>query len=201
MSSSYVTKIGRKQSLLLPEMIEEYIDENNPTRLFDSFVDFIDLKEMNFRYAVLEEGPGRPSYDPSDMLKLYLWGYYNGIRSSRKLENECHRNMEVMWLMRKFTPDFKTIADFRRDNIDMVKSLFRKFNLFLKEQGLFKSHDIAVDGTKVKAVIQFDRFYSKEKLKKTIDDIDRKVEKYLHDMDENDAIEENVGKSGGLTIF
>ena len=73
MSSSYVAKIGRKQSLLLPEMIEEYIDENNSARLFDSFVDSLDLKEMNFRYAVLEEGPGRPSYDPSDMLKLYLW--------------------------------------------------------------------------------------------------------------------------------
>ena len=194
MSSSYVAKIGRKQSLLLPEMIEEYIDENNSARLFDSFVDSLDLKEMNFRYAVLEEGPGRPSYDPSDMLKLYLWGYYNGIRSSRKLENECYRNMEVMWLIRKLKPDFKTIADFRKDNIDTVKSLFRKFNLFLKEQGLFKSSDIAVDGTKVKAVNSMDRSYSKERLKKTIDDIDRKIEKYLHDMDENDAIEENIDK-------
>ena len=112
MSSSHVTKIGRKQSLLHPDMIDNYIDENNPARLFDSLVDSLNLKEMNFRYAVLEEGPGRPPYYPSDLLKLYLWGYYNGIRSSRKLENESHRNMEVMWLIRKLTPDFKTIADF-----------------------------------------------------------------------------------------
>ena len=165
MSSSYVAKIGRKQSLLLPEMIEEYIDEDSPARLFDTFVDSLDLKEINFRYAVLEEGPGRPSYDPSDMLKLYLWGYYNGIRSSRKLETESYRNMEVMWLIRKLTPDFKTIADFRRDNIDVVKSLFRKFNLFLKEQGLFKSHDIAVDGTKMKAVNARERPYTRAYLK------------------------------------
>ena len=174
MSSSYVTKIGRKQSLLLPEMIDDYIGENNPTRLFDTFVDSLDLKEMNFRYATLEQGPGRPSYDPSDLLKLYLWSYYNGIRSSRKLETGSHRNMEVMWLIHKLTPDFKTISDFRKDNIDTVKSLFRKFNFFLKEQGLFKSRDIAVDGTKVKAVNSMDRSYSKERFKKTIDDIDRK---------------------------
>ena len=194
MSSSYVAKIGRKQSLLLPEMIDDYIDEDNPTRLFDTFVDSMDLKEMNFRYAVLEQGPGRPSYNPSDMLKLYLWGYYNGIRSSRKLETESHRNMEVMWLIHKLTPDFKTISDFRKDNIDVVKSLFRKFNLFPKEIGLFKSHDIAVDGTKMKAVNSMDRSYSKEKLKKTMDDLDRKIDKYLKEMDENDEIEEDIDK-------
>ena len=130
-------------------MIDNYIDENNPARLFDSFVDSLDLKEMNFKHAVLEQGPGRPSYDPSDSLKLYLWGYYNIIRSSRKLENESRRNIEVMWLINKLTPDFKTIADFRKNNVDSVKSLFRKFNSFLKDQGLFKSHDISVDGTKI----------------------------------------------------
>ena len=194
MRSSHITKIGRKQSLLLPDMIDDYIDENSPARLFDSFVDSLDLKEMNFKYAVLEQGPGRPSYDPSDLLKLYLWGYYNGIRSSRKLENESHRNMEVMWLIRKLTPDFKTIADFRKNNVDSVKSLFRKFNSFLKDQGLFKSDDIAVDGTKIKAVNSMDRSYSKERLKKTVEAIDEKIEKYLHDMDENDAIEEDIDR-------
>ena len=194
MSGSYVTKIGRNQLLLLPDMLEDYIDEDNPTRLFDSFVDSIDLKEMNFKYAVLEQRLDRLSYDPSDLLKLYLWGYYNGIRSSRKLENESHRNIEVMWLIRKLTPDFKTISDFRKNNVDSVKSLFRKFNSFLKNQGLFKSHDIVVDGTKIKAVNSMDRSYSKERLKKTVDAIDEKIEKYLHDMDENDAIEENIDR-------
>ena len=102
--------------------------------------------------------------------------------------------MEVMWLIRKLKPDFKTIADFRKDNIDTVKSLFRKFNLFLKDHGLFKSHDIAVDGTKIKAVNSMDRSYSRERLKKTIKDIDGKIERYLHDMDENDAIKEDIGR-------
>ena len=166
MSSSHITKIGRKHSLLLPDMIDDYIDENNPARLFDSFVDSLDLRKMNFKYAVLEQGPGRPSYDPSDLLKLYLWGYYNGIRSSRKLENESHRNIEVMWLIRKLTPDFKTISDFRKNNVNSVKSLFRKFNLFLKDQGLFRSHDIAVDGTKLKAVNSMDRSYTRAYLEK-----------------------------------
>ena len=179
MSSSHITKMGRKQSLLLPDMIDDYIEENIPARLFDSFVDSLDLRETNFKYADLEQAPGRPSYDPSDLLKLYLWGYYNGIRSSRKLENESHRNIEVMWLIRKLTPDFKTIADFRKNNVDSGKSLLRKFNSFLKDQDLFKSHDILVDGTKIKAVNSMDRSYSKERLKKTVEAIDEKIEKYL----------------------
>lgn len=195
MSGSYVTKIGRNQLLLLPDMLEDYIDEDNPTRLFDSFVDSLDLREMGFRFAVLEEGPGRPSYNPSDLLKLYLWGYYNGIRSSRKLENECYRNMEVMWLISKITPDFKTIADFRKDNIDTVKSLFREFDLFLKGHNLFASHNIAIDGTKMKAVNSMDRSYTKEYLKKQQNRIDEKIEKYLREMDENDAIEQDIDRS------
>ena len=140
-------------------MIDDYVDENDPARLFDSFVDSLDLKDMNFRHAVLEQGSGRPSYDPSDLPKLYLCGYYNGISSSRKLKNESRRNMEMMWLIRKLTPDFKTIADFRKNNVDSVKSLFRKFNLFLNYQGLFKSNDITVDGTKIKAVNSIDEVY------------------------------------------
>ncbi len=190
MSQSHITKIGRKQALLLPDMIEDYIDENNPTRLFDAFVDSLDLEEMGFKYAVLEEGPGRPSYDPSDLLKLYLWGYYNGIRSSRKLENECNRNVEVMWLINKLKPDFKTIADFRKDNIDTVKSIFRRFNIFLKEQDLFKSHDIAIDGTKMKAVNARERSFTKEQLKKQQDRIDEKIDRFLREMDENDEKED-----------
>ena len=102
--------------------------------------------------------------------------------------------MEVMWLIRKLKPDFKTIADFRKYNIDTVKSLFRKFNLLLKDQGLFKSHDIAVDGTKIKAINYMNRSYSREKLKRTIEDIDGKIERYLHDRDKNDAIEEDIGR-------
>jgi transposase len=147
---------------------------------------------MSFKYAVLEQCLDRLSYDPSDLLKLYLWRYYNGIRSLREPENESYRNMEVMWLIRKLTPGFKTIADFRKNNVDLVKSLFRNFNLFLKDQDLFKSNEIAVDRRKVKAANSKDRSYSKERPKKTVVAIDEKIEKYLHDMDENDVIEDDI---------
>lgn len=117
------------------------------------------------------------------------------MRSSRKLQNECSRNVEVMWLIRKLTPDFKTIADFRKDNIGLIKSLFHEFNLFLKEHNLFASHDIAIDGTKMKAVNSMDRSYTKEYLKKQQDRIDKKIEKYLREMDDNDAIEQDIDRS------
>ncbi|MDG6928370.1 MAG: transposase [Nitrososphaerota archaeon] len=123
------------------------------------------------------------------MLKLYLWGYFNGIRSSRKLENECHRNLETMWLIKRITPDFKTIADFRKDNVDPVKSVFNEFNSFLNGLGMFTSHEVAIDGTKVKAVNSMDRSYTAEFLKNTIEKVGQRIEKYLKEMDENDASE------------
>ena len=103
-SGSYVSGTGRRQLLLLPDMIEDYVGENNPARFIDTFVDSIDLHDLGFRYSFLENGAGRPSYNPHDLLKIYLWGYYNAIRSSRKLEAECNRNIEVMWLTRKLSP-------------------------------------------------------------------------------------------------
>ncbi|MGC8516221.1 MAG: transposase [Thermoplasmata archaeon] len=147
MSGSYVSGTGRRQLLLLPDMIEDYVEEYNPARFIDTFVDSIDLHDLGFRYSVLENGAGRPSYDPHDLLKIYLWGYYNAIRSSRKLEAECHRNMEVMWLTCKLTPDFKTISDFRKDNIDCMKDVFTAFNKQCLSEGLFGGKTIAIDGT------------------------------------------------------
>ena len=117
----------------------------------------------------------------------------NVVRKDR-FENESHRNIEVMWLIRKLTPDFKIIADLRKNNVDSVKLLFRKFNLFLKDQGLFKSHDVAVDGTKIKAVNSMDRSCSRERLRKTLEAIEEKIEKYLHEMDETDGIEEDIDR-------
>jgi len=117
MTSSYILGVEREQLTFMPEAIEDYVSADNPARFFDSFVDSLDLENL-FR---LECGPGRPAYDPKDMLKLYLWRYFNGIRSSRKLENECHRGLKVMWLIKKLAPDFKTIADFRKDNVELIK--------------------------------------------------------------------------------
>ena len=184
MSGSYVSGLGRIQLLLLPDMIENYIEDDNPARFIDAFVDGLDLAGIGFRYSTLEDGAGRPSYDPSDLLKLYLWGYFNGIRSSRKLERECHRNMEVMWLLCKLEPDFKTISDFRKDNIDCVKGVFKSFNKRCMEEGLFGGRTVAIDGTKVKAWNSRDRSHRKDTVEKQIAEMDEKIEKYLKDMDE-----------------
>ena len=194
MSGSYVSGIGRRQLLLLPDMLEEYVDEDNPTRFINTFVDSIDIQELGFRNSVLEDGAGRPSYDPQDLLKLYLWGYFNGIRSSRKLEKECHRNMEVMWLMCKLQPDFKTIADFRKDNIGCMKGVFRSFNEQCLKEGLFGGKTVAIDGTKIKAWNSRDRSYTKEFVDNGIRKLDEKIDRYLKEMDENDEKERDEPK-------
>ncbi len=194
MSGSYVSGTGRRQLLLLPDMIENYIEGDNPARFMDAFVNSLDLHKLGFRYAVLEDGAGRPSYDPHDLLKLYLWGYFNGIRSSRKLEKESHRNMEVMWLLCKIGPDFKTISDFRRDNIDCIKGVFRSFNEQCISDGLFGGKTVAIDGTKIKAWNTRERSYRKETVEKQIAETDEKIEKYLREMDENDEKEKDEPK-------
>ncbi|MDA8054895.1 MAG: IS1182 family transposase [Thermoplasmatales archaeon] len=194
MSGSYVSGTGRRQLLLLPDMIEHYVEEDNPARFVDTFVDSLDLQELGFTYARLDEGAGRPSYDPHDMLKLYLWGYYNAIRSSRKLETECHRNLEVMWLICKLKPDFKTISDFRKDNIDYMKGVFKAFNEQCLGNDLFGGKTIAIDGTKIKAWNSRDRNYRRDTVEKQIAEMDKKVEKYLKEMDENDAREKDEPK-------
>jgi len=116
----------QKTKILLPDILDDYIDQENPVRFIDAFVDSLNLEKLGFKHAIPCE-TGRPSYDPSDILKLYVYGYLNQIRSSRKLERECHRNLEVMWLMKKLAPDHKTIADFRKDNIDCIKPVFKEF--------------------------------------------------------------------------
>ena len=116
----YVQGINRDQTLLLPEVIDEYVDDDNPVRFIDAYVDGLNLIELDFSYAETKE-TGRPPYNPGDMLKLYIYGYLNRVRSSRRLEKEAHRNLEVIWLLRKLRPDFKTIADFRKDNYESIK--------------------------------------------------------------------------------
>jgi transposase len=128
---SYIKGINRNQTLLFPEVIEDYIDEDNPVRFIDAYVDNLDLVVLEFKYAI-EAETGRPPYNPGDILKLYIYGYLNSIRSSRRLEQETHRNIEVVWLLKKLHPDFKTIADFRRDNKKAIKRVYREFTLLCK---------------------------------------------------------------------
>lgn len=185
---SYIEGESRNQSLLFPEILDDYITQDNLVRFIDAFVDGFKMEEMGFTHST-PEGTGRPPYDPRDLLKLYVYGYINGIRSSRKLERESGRNVEVMWLLRKLRPDFKTIADFRKENRKAFKGVFRQFTLLCKEMDLLGGELIAIDGSKFKAVNSSDRNFSQTKLQKRIKEIEEKIEKYLVEMDRADEEE------------
>ena len=183
----------RDQLTLFPEALDDYICQENPVRFIDGFINNLDLRQMGFTHAVLQE-TGRPPYHPGDLLKLYVYGYLNRVRSSRRLEKEANRNVELMWLMRRLTPDFKTIADFRRDNHKAIQKVCRSFTLFCRECDLFGGELIAIDGSKFKAVNSRRKNFTKRKLKSFIKKNDQQIEDYLNDLDENDELEAQVHK-------
>jgi transposase len=184
----YVEGEDRDQAVLFPELIDEYVEEDNPVRFIEAFVGSLDLAELGFNRATPAD-LGRPGYHPGDMLRMYLYGYLNGIRSSRKLEKESGRNLELMWLMRKLKPDFKTIANFRKDNLEAIKKVFREFTVLCKQMGLFGGELIGIDGTKIKAVNSKQRNFTVEKLAKLISGIDEKIDEYVRGLDETDEHE------------
>lgn len=147
----YIQGSDRNQLSILPDCIEDYIDENNPVRVIDAFVNSLDMNLLGFLRAKPNQ-TGRPSYDPRDLLKLYIYGYLNRLRSSRKLEKECTRNIELFYLLNKLTPDFRTISDFRKDNAKALKNTFRAFGKLCLKLNLFNKELLAVDGTKIRAV-------------------------------------------------
>ena len=169
---------------------------DNPVRFIDAFVDSLDLKEAGFQ-RVRPNDKGRPGYDPADLLKLYIYGYLNRVRSSRRLEAETHRNLEVIWLLRQLRPDFKTIADFRRDNRSAFRQVFREFVRLCRELDLYGRELIAVDGTRIKAVNNRDRNFTRAKLKRDLQRIDDRLERYLDQMNEADA---NEASGGGNSV-
>lgn len=146
----FISGADRDAALLLPETLDDCITAENPVRFIDAFVSNIDLATLGFTRAQPAK-TGRPAYDPADLLKLYIYGYLNRVRSSRMLERESQRNIEVMWLVRKLAPDFKTIADFRKDNLAAIKSVCREFTLLCKKLELFGGELVAVDGSKFRA--------------------------------------------------
>ncbi|MGA2876938.1 MAG: IS1182 family transposase [Nitrososphaerales archaeon] len=189
--SEHVEGLNRNQTALFPDTLEGYVDKENPVRFIDAFVDSLNLENLGFKHSIPAE-VGRPPYNPSDLLKLYIYGYLNQIRSSRKLERECHRNLEVMWLMKKLTPDFKTIADFRKDNIDCVKGVFKEFVKLCISLDLYGAKCIAVDGTKFKAVNSLDNNFNRKNLAYRIKMIDEHVSRYLTEIEEEDQREEQA---------
>jgi transposase len=188
---SYIIGIRRDQVLLFPELVDAYIEANNPVRFIDAYVNSLDLEALGFTHAVPKE-TGRPAYAPADMLKLYIYGYLNKIRSSRKLEQETHRHVELMWLLCKLKPDFKTIADFRKDHAKALRQVCQEFTVLCKKLDLCGRELIAIDGSKFKAVNSKDRHFSEKKLKQLLEQINAKIDVYLKELDEQDRIEAHV---------
>jgi transposase len=182
---SYIEGESREQRVLFPEVLDDYISEDNLVRFIDAFVDGLEMEELGFDRTAPKE-TGRPPYDPRDLLKLYIYGYLNRVRTGRTLERECQRNVELMWLMRKLRPDFKTITDFRKDNRKAFRGVFRQFVLLCKGLGLVGGELVAVDGSKFKAVNSGQRNFSQKKLEERLKKIDEKVERYLDEMDRGD---------------
>ena len=185
---THIFGFERSQLLLLPEAVDDYVGADNPVRFIDAFVDQLDLAAAGF-IRVAPRATGRPGYAPGDMLKLYVYGYLNRVRSSRRLEAECHRNIEVIWLLRSLKPDFKTIADFRSDNRAAFKKVFRDFVILCRRLDLFGRELLAVDGTRIKAVNNKDRNFTTGSLQKFIEAADKKLEDYLKRLDAGDAEE------------
>src|SRR6202521_192505 len=147
----FIEGSDRGQSTFLPECLEDWIDESNPVRVIDAFVDALDLGELGFE-GVEPAATGRPSYHPSVLLKLYIYGYLNRVQSSRRLEREAGRNVEVMWLVGRLAPDHKTIADFRKDNGLALRGVCARFVELCRDMGLLATASVAIDGSKFKAV-------------------------------------------------
>ena len=189
----FIEGVPRHQMVMLPEVLDNYVAEDNPVRFIDAFVDSLDLQALGFERAIPKE-TGRPPYNPGSLLKLYIYGYLNRVRSSRRLEAEANRNVEVMWLLGKLAPDFKTIADFRRDNGKPIRAVYGKFTRLCRSLGLFGGELVAIDGSKFKAVNSRERNFTERKLEALRKRVEDKIERYLQELDENDAQETNSEK-------
>ena len=188
---NHIAGADREQSVLFPELIDDYVGQDNPVRLLDASIGGLDLVALGFTHAHTA-ATGRPPYDPGDLLRLYVYGYLNRIRSSRRLEAEAVRNLELLWLLRRLKPDFKTIADFRRDNGAAIKATCRQFTLLCRKLDLFGGELVAIDGSKFRAQNGKDRNYSERKLRALIEEIDAKVSTYLGELEAQDQVEANV---------
>lgn len=184
----FVEGIDRGQSTLFPECLEDWLDEDNPVRVIDVFVDELDLRELGFG-GVDPEITGRPSYHPSVLLKLYIYGYLNRVQSSRRLEREASRNVEVMWLLGRLAPDHKTIADFRKDNGRAIRQVCARFVELCRIMGLLTEASVAIDGSKFKAVNNRDKNFTRAKIERRMAQIEESVARYLQQLDTADRQE------------
>src|SRR5215470_2191747 len=184
----FVAGADRAQSTLLPESLDDWVDESNPVRVIDAFVDALNVAELGFD-GVEPAATGRPSYHPSSLLKLYIYGYLNRVQSSRRLEREAGRNIEVMWLIGRLAPDHKTIADFRKDNGAAIRKVCAKFIALCRQMGLLQTPSVAIDGSKFKAVNNRDRNFTHAKMARRMAQIEESVGRYLRQLDSADRQE------------
>lgn len=182
---SYLRGPSRNEVQLLPPCLDDYVPASCPARFIDAFVEGLDFKALGFGHAE-PAVTGRPPYHPADLTKLHVYGYLMRIRSSRRLEAEAGRNLELIWLLRGVRPDFKTIADFRKNNRHAFKALFKQFNLLCRQMGLFGAELVAIDGSKFKAVNNSWRYYTQEQLRELISKIETRIDQYLCDADKED---------------
>src|SRR6202140_3252696 len=172
----FVEGEDRNQVTLLPECFDDYVVEDNPVRVIDVFIDELDLTGLGFE-GVAPADTGRPAYHPAVLLKIYLYGYLNRLQSSRRLERETQRNIELMWLTGRLSPDFKTIADFRKDNGEAIRAVCRQFIVLCRRLALFGQAVAAIDGSKFKAVNNRDKNFTKAKLKKRMGQVEASSER------------------------
>lgn len=184
----FITGADRSQTTLFPPCVDDWIAEDNPVRAVDAFVAVLDLGELGFA-GVEPAATGRPAYHPSVLLKLYIYGYLNRVQSSRRLEREAGRNVELMWLIGRLVPDHKTIADFRRDNGEAIRQVCGRFVLLCRQMGLLAGGSVAIDGSKFKAVNNRDRNFTKAKLERRRQQIEESVARYLAQLDTADRQE------------
>ena len=178
----FIQVVDRQQATLLPEYLDDWVDESNPVRAVDVFVDALELRDLGFD-GVDPAATGRPGYHPSAMLKLYIFGYLNRVQSSRRLEREAGRNLEVMWLTGRLVPDHKTIADFRKDNGPAIKKVCAQFVALCRKMGLLAKASVAIDGSKFKAVNSRDNNFTKGKMERRLAQIEESVARYLSQLD------------------
>ena len=187
----FVEGEDRRQSFLLPESLDDYVSEDNPVGVVEVFIDELDLGALGFA-GVQPAATGRPAYHPATLLKIYLYGYLNRVQSSRRLEREAQRNIELMWLTGRLAPDFKTIANFRRDNGPAIRAVCSQFIELCRRLSLFTKAIVAIDGSKFKAVNNRDKNYTVAKVGKRMEQVDASINRYLAHLDRADRQESDV---------
>lgn len=185
-------KVGqnRCQMAILPPSIDDYVSENNPVRAIDAYVETLNGMDLNLKNSDTGLTAGQPAFHPSILIKLYLYGYMNRVHSSRRLEREATRNLEVIWLVGNLIPSYKTIANFRKDNIEALKIINKDFILLCRQLNLFKGDEVAVDGSFFKADASKDSIYTEKKLEQHLAELDKKIEAYQQQLAKQDALDD-----------